>query len=35
LRLLRDAITDSGVAAELQVRSTPGAGTTWRLTVRA
>jgi two-component system NarL family sensor kinase len=33
LRLLRDAVTDSGVAAELQVRSAPGAGTTWRLTV--
>jgi two-component system NarL family sensor kinase len=34
LRLLRDAVSDSGVAAELSLRSTPGAGTTWRLTIR-
>ncbi len=35
LRLLRDAVTDGGVDAELAVRSAPGAGTTWRLTVTA
>ncbi|MGN6743966.1 MAG: sensor histidine kinase, partial [Amnibacterium sp.] len=34
LRLLRDAVTDGGVHAELSLRSAPGAGTTWRLTVR-
>ena len=35
LRLLRDAVTDSGVDAELDLRSAPGAGTTWRLTLPA
>ena len=34
LRLLRDAVVDSGVEAELAVRSAPSAGTTWRLTAR-
>ncbi len=34
LRLLRDAVGDSGVDAELALRSTPGEGTTWRLTIR-
>ena len=34
LRLLRDAVGDGGVPAELSLRSAPGAGTTWRLTVR-
>jgi two-component system NarL family sensor kinase len=33
LRLLRDAVADSGVAAQLDVRSAPGHGTTWRLTI--
>lgn len=35
LRLLRDAVADSGIAAELQVCSAAGEGTTWRLTVPA
>jgi signal transduction histidine kinase len=34
LRLLRDAVGESGVDAELSLRSAPGAGTTWRLTIR-
>jgi two-component system, NarL family, sensor kinase len=34
LRLLRDAVGDAGVDAELALRSAPGAGTTWRLTIR-
>ncbi|MCU1472511.1 ATP-binding protein [Amnibacterium sp.] len=34
LRLLRDAVSDSGVDAELSLRSAPAAGTTWRLTIR-
>lgn len=34
LRLLRDAVGDGGVNAELALRSAPGTGTTWRLTIR-
>ncbi|HEV7622690.1 MAG TPA: ATP-binding protein [Amnibacterium sp.] len=34
LRLLRDAVSDAGVDAELSLRSAPAAGTTWRLTIR-
>jgi len=33
LRLLRDAVVDSGLDAMLEVRSAVGAGTVWRLTV--
>ena len=33
LRLLEDAVRDGGVDAELLVRSSPGAGTEWRLVV--
>jgi signal transduction histidine kinase len=34
LRLLRDAVSEGGVQAELSLRSAPGEGTTWRLTIR-
>jgi two-component system NarL family sensor kinase len=34
LRLLRDVVVDAGLDATLAVRSAPGAGATWRLTVR-
>jgi hypothetical protein len=33
MRLLQDAVAESGVDARLTVESAPGSGTTWRLVV--
>jgi signal transduction histidine kinase len=35
LRSLQDAVAESNLSAELELRSAPGAGTAWRLTIAA